>query len=112
MRLISIEDYAELHKFSLREVYALIADGKLKSCQHNGFIRVVFVYVDDVPEFIVSLDTDIEYLSQQKAAHRAQLPLKVMREKVASGEIKSIKIKNSCFIPADQFEVEEQSQEV
>ena len=73
MKLITVEDYAALNNISVQEVYVLIGEGKLKiqASEHYQLRlknHINLVYVDEAPKNIVSLEGDVEYLSQKETA--------------------------------------------
>ncbi|ODN40955.1 MerR family transcriptional regulator [Piscirickettsia litoralis] len=109
MKLITVEDYAVLNKMRVQDVYILIQEGKLKTqASEHKQIRlkshINLVYVEQVPKSIVSLDASIKYLTQKETVKRTGLPVDRVRKMINSGEIKSIRIKGTAFVPADQFE--------
>ena len=109
MRLISIEDYADWKGVKIQEVYLLVNSGKLKSLRenHSGLKRLTLIYVDQVPDHIPSLDANLEYMSQKKAAFKLGVSVDLLRKKLRNKEIYYVTIKGCCFIPMDQFPIVE-----
>lgn len=106
LRLISIEDYARIHKITVQEAHILVEEGNLfvSKSTHVSLRKLMLVYVDNVPKNIPSLDSSISYLAQDEIARKLNIPMNVLREKLKSGEIKSVRIKRFCFIPRNQFD--------
>lgn len=105
MRLITAEDYAALAGIELRTVYQMIQDNELSSYDKLNQKRITLVFAENVPESIPSLDPDIEYMTQKSMIAKLEWTANRLREKIKSGEIKSVVIKGFCFIPKTEIEV-------
>lgn len=105
MRLITAEDYAALAGIELRTVYQMIQDNELSSYDKLNQKRITLVFAENVPESIPSLDPDIEYMNQKSMIAKLDWTANRLREKIKSGEIKSVVIKGFCFIPKTEIEV-------
>ncbi|ALT18843.1 hypothetical protein AVI51_07655 [Piscirickettsia salmonis] len=59
MRLISIEDYARLHKITVQDAHTLIEEGKLLVSKnaHVSLRKLTLICVDRAPNNIHSLDS-------------------------------------------------------
>ncbi|ALA25953.1 hypothetical protein AVI51_07660 [Piscirickettsia salmonis] len=105
MRLIAAEDYADWKGVKIQEVYQLIKNGDIRSLNksNGGLKRLELVYVEQVPEHILSLDSEVEYLNQKQAAKKLNVSVDSLRKRLRENEVKSFTIKGYCFIPMNQF---------
>lgn len=106
MKLILASDYARFHNITEPEVYQLIQNGKLQTNSFGLHRHPLFVYTDQAPEGVISLDTEKDYLTLGSTAKTLSTNQSRVRDMVKKKVLTVIKVKGYMFIDKTQIDSE------